>query len=111
LVLVEADYGPGPGSAGARYSAPGRQVLFGDRPDDQAIGQQADQVVPGRILVLVVGQRGNDPVHRLDPEGQGEIQEEAVAGRAPEAQEEQADDEGTHGDRAGDQVGHAHSFS
>ena len=64
-------------------------VLLPDGQQNQAVGQNPDAVEQRAILIGADQQAERDAVARLDPEGEGEVQEEPVARVAPKPEEEQ----------------------
>jgi len=96
---------------GAEVVVSPRPVLAHDRRDDHQEREQADEVDVGAGLV-VLGQQGeHEPVDGEDRERQREGGEQPVGGLAPEAEEEQRQDEEAERGGAAEHVGHRRSAS
>src|SRR5688572_24269247 len=77
---------------------PSRPVLADDGNDDEAEGDDARAIDQRLRLLREFGEPQNEARQRIDRERRCEEKEEAVPGLAPEAEEEQGCDTGSHAD-------------
>ena len=84
------------------YASPLRPcgaVAIDDRPDDQRIRTETDQIEDRLVLRRAAVDRDQKTAQSIERERRGEEQEETLAARAPEAGKEQARDQRGHSDR------------